>query len=57
MVSGKIYDYLKAFDITDDLSIRSRKNFCLLHSAERLKMYQNENFDYKTYEINIDDGS
>jgi superfamily II DNA or RNA helicase len=44
----------KLFDITDDLSYKSRKNFCLLHSSERLKMYQTEEFDYKTYEINID---
>src|SRR6056300_1517269 len=44
----------KLFDISDDLSIRNKKNFCLLHSGERLKMYQNENFDYKTYEIDID---
>jgi superfamily II DNA or RNA helicase len=44
----------KLFDISDDMSWQSRKNFSLLHSFERLKMYQNENFDYKTYGINID---
>ena len=44
----------KLFDISDDMSWQSRKNFSLLHSFERLKMYQNENFDYKTYGIDID---
>jgi len=44
----------KLFDISDDMSWQSRKNFSLLHSFERLKMYQNENFDYKTYGVDID---
>lgn len=42
------------FDISDDMSHKGRKNFSLLHSFERLKMYQNEKFDYKTYGIDID---
>jgi len=41
------------FDISDDMSYRTRKNFSLLHSFERLKMYQNEKFNYKTYGIDI----
>ena len=44
----------KLYDITDDMSWHKRKNFCLLHAEERLKIYQNEKFDHKTYGINID---
>ena len=41
------------YDITDDLSWQSRQNFCLLHSYERLKMYKKEQFDYRTYKVNL----
>jgi len=41
------------YDITDDLSWKNRKNFSLLHSWERLKIYQKEEFDYKTVEVSI----
>ena len=41
------------YDITDDLSWQSRQNFCLLHSYERLKMYKKEEFDYKTYKVQL----
>ena len=43
----------KLYDITDDMCWKGRKNFCFLHSTERLKMYQSEKFDYKTYGIDI----
>ena len=39
------------YDISDDISWKSRKNFSLIHSFERLKIYKNENFDYKTYKV------
>ena len=41
------------YDISDDLSWKNRKNFSLLHSWERLKIYQNEKFDYKTHKVKI----
>ena len=41
------------YDISDDLSWKNRKNFSLLHSWERLKIYQKEEFDYKTVEVSI----
>ena len=41
------------YDITDDLSWQSRQNFCLLHSYERLKMYEKEEFNYKTYKVQL----
>ena len=43
----------KLYDISDDMTYMKRKNFSLLHSFERLRMYQNEKFDYKTYGIDI----
>ena len=41
------------YDISDDLSWKSRKNFSLLHSWERLKIYQKEEFEYNTVEVSI----
>ena len=43
----------KLFDIGDDLSWRSRKNYTLLHMVERIKIYADEDFDYVTTEVNI----
>jgi len=41
------------YDISDDLSWKQRKNFTLLHYIERVKIYNEEQFEYKTYKINI----
>jgi len=41
------------YDISDDISWQGRKNYSLLHSFERLKMYQKEQFEYKTVELGI----
>ena len=41
------------YDIADDLSWKSKKNFVLQHSAERVKIYDKERFDYREYEIQI----
>jgi len=41
------------FDIADDLHWKSRKNFTLLHSAERIKIYNNEKFPYKITQIGV----
>jgi superfamily II DNA or RNA helicase len=41
------------FDISDDISWQKRKNFSLLHSWERLKIYQNEKFDFKTITVEL----
>tara|TARA_Y100000994_G_scaffold102755_1_gene84625 strand:- start:750 stop:1721 length:972 start_codon:yes stop_codon:yes gene_type:complete len=39
------------FDIGDDLSWRERKNYTLNHLLERIKMYNEESFDYKVVKI------
>jgi len=41
------------YDISDDISWKNRKNYSLLHSFERLKMYQKEQFEYKTIQMDI----
>ena len=41
------------FDIADDLTHKSRKNFTLDHFVERMKIYNEEKFEYKIYSINL----
>lgn len=41
------------YDIADDLSWKSRKNYTLEHFIERVKMYGDEKFDYKIYSVDI----
>ena len=43
----------KVYDIADDLHWKSRKNYTLVHAAERIKIYSKEKFDYKLFDINI----
>lgn len=43
----------KLFDIADDLHYKSKKNFTLLHSAERIKIYSREKFPYKLSQVNV----
>ena len=43
----------KLYDIIDDLSWKSRKNFALNHGSERLKIYHKEKFDYRTHRIKL----
>ena len=41
------------YDIADDISWKSRKNHTLLHFIERMKIYNEEKFDYKIYKIGL----
>lgn len=41
------------FDIADDLSWKSRKNFTIKHFADRVKIYNEEKFKYNIYSIEI----
>ena len=43
----------KLYDLADDLHWKSRKNYTLLHAAERMKIYGKEKFKYKIYEVDI----
>jgi superfamily II DNA or RNA helicase len=43
----------KLYDLSDNLSWKNSKNYTLLHFAERLKTYSEENFDYRIVEVNL----
>ena len=43
----------KLFDIGDDLSWKSKKNYTLNHLIERVKIYNEEGFDYKLVKIDV----
>jgi len=44
------------FDIVDDLRIGKHNNFTLKHFIERVKIYNEEKFNYKFYNIEIKNG-
>ena len=50
-------DRCQLFDIGDDLSWKTKKNFTLLHLAERIKIYNDEHFDYKLVKVTLPDGN
>ena len=41
------------YDIGDDMSWKTRKNYTLHHMIERIKIYADEEFDYKTVKVDI----
>lgn len=41
------------YDLSDDLSWKSHQNYGLKHFVERLKIYNEEQFDYKTVNVRI----
>lgn len=43
------------FDIADDLRYKKNMNFTLRHFVERVKIYTDEKFKYKMYNINLKD--
>lgn len=44
-------DKAELFDISDDMSWKTHKNYTLLHFFERVKLYSSEQFPYKTYRV------
>ena len=43
------------YDIADDISYKSRKNYTLNHLVERVKIYNEEKFNYEIIQINLKD--
>lgn len=41
------------YDIADDMTWKQKKNFTLLHFMERIKIYNEEKFQYKIYTVNL----
>ena len=52
---GKDKVSAKLYDIADDFTIRSRKNYTLNHFIERIKIYVSEQFNYDILTIDIKD--
>ena len=50
---GKDKTKAKLYDIADDLTIGSRKNYTLNHFIERIKTYVSEQFNYDITTVNI----
>ena len=48
-------EFATLYDIADDLSWKSKKNFTILHFVERVRMYDTEKFDYKIYNVSLGD--
>jgi len=46
-------DAVTVYDIADDLKYKTRMNFTLQHFAERLNIYNSENFEYKIHNTEI----
>jgi superfamily II DNA or RNA helicase len=46
-------DSATLYDIADDISWKSKKNFTILHFMERIKIYNEEKFPYKIYNVNL----
>ena len=42
---------VKLYDIADDLTYKSRKNFTLKHFIERINLYNEEQFEYNIKKI------
>lgn len=45
--------YCNLYDIGDDMTWKTRKNYTLLHMIERIKTYNEEQFNYKTVKVSI----
>ena len=43
----------KLYDLSDDLSWQSKKNFTLKHAEERVKMYTKEKFEFELHKVHI----
>lgn len=50
------YDDAVLYDISDDLTWKSHTNYTLRHLMERIKIYDQEKFDYKLYNVRLKDG-
>jgi superfamily II DNA or RNA helicase len=46
-------DAATLYDIADDLTYKSKRNFTLTHFMERVKIYNEEKFKYKIYKVEL----
>ena len=50
---SKDKDFVKLFDIADDITYKTKRNFTLRHFYERINIYKEEQFDYKIDRIKL----
>ena len=50
---GKNKDKATLYDISDDCTYKSRKNYTLNHFIERIKLYNQEEFNYEIIPVNL----
>jgi hypothetical protein len=50
---GDNKDSATLFDLADDLTYKSKRNFTLGHFLERINIYNEEQFDYEINRIKI----
>jgi superfamily II DNA or RNA helicase len=50
---GNGSDHAVLYDITDDLSVKAFSNYSLRHFERRIEIYNQEQFPYKIYTINL----
>jgi len=50
---GESKDTATLYDIADDLSHKSKRNFTINHFLERLNIYNEEQFDYEINRIKL----
>lgn len=50
---GDHSDKATLYDIVDDLTHKSHKNFAIKHFLERVKIYNDEKFKYKLHKVNL----
>lgn len=43
------------YDIADDLTYKGKQNFTLQHCIERIRIYNEEHFNYKTFKLELKD--
>ena len=46
-------DSATLYDIADDMSWKQKKNFTLLHFMERIRIYNEEKFEYKIFKVQL----
>jgi hypothetical protein len=46
-------DSATLYDIADDMNWKNKKNYTLLHFMERIRIYNEEKFEYKIYNVSI----
>lgn len=49
-------DTVNVYDIADDMRIGTHTNYTLQHLMERLEIYNSENFEYKIFNMDLDNG-